>query len=52
MTQCLSELFEFEQKEQESIETYYDQFNDLVYRCSKYSVVRSIMEFNIMFFKV
>lgn len=40
ITQCLPELFEFKHKENESNKMYYVCFNGLVYKCSKYKVVR------------
>lgn len=34
VTKCLSELAKFKQKENESIEAYYDRKNDLIFRCN------------------
>ena len=47
--QCLVELKDFKQKESESIEVYYDRFNELIYRCNRYGIIRSSMEFNLIF---
>ena len=47
--QCLVELKEFRQKDAETIENYYDRLNELVYRCSRYGITRSLMEFNLTF---
>lgn len=49
MTQCLSELSEFKKKETKSIKAYYDQFNDLIYKYSRYNVVHFVLELNITF---
>lgn len=49
ITKCLSELSKFKQKESDSIEAYYDRFNDLIYKFSRYNVVRTVLEFNITF---
>ncbi|KAL7592013.1 hypothetical protein Lser_V15G31779 [Lactuca serriola] len=47
--QYLLELGEFKQKEGESIKMYYDHLNEITYKCNKYGVIRSIMEFNLTF---
>ncbi|XP_052619531.1 uncharacterized protein LOC111895070 [Lactuca sativa] len=47
--QCLVELKEFRQKDAETIENYYDRLNELIYRCSRYGITRSPMEFNLIF---
>jgi len=47
--QCLVELKDFRQKDNESIEAYYDRFNELIYRCNHYSIIRSSMEYNLIF---
>ena len=47
--QCLVELKEFRQKKSESIQVYYDRFNELIYRCNRYGITRSAMEFNLTF---
>ena len=49
--QCLLELGEFKQKDNESIESYYDQLNELLFKCSRYGVTRSSLEFNLHFLK-
>ena len=49
MKQCLVELKDFRQKENESIEVYYDRLNELIYRCNRYSIMRSPMEYNLIF---
>ena len=49
MKQCLVELKDFKQKESESIEVYYDRFYELIYRCNRYSIIRSPMEYNLIF---
>ncbi|KAL7614614.1 hypothetical protein Lser_V15G06614 [Lactuca serriola] len=46
---CLVELREFKQKESESIELYYDRLNELIYKCNRYGITRSTMEFNLIF---
>ncbi|XP_023732612.1 uncharacterized protein LOC111880417 [Lactuca sativa] len=46
---CLVELKEFRQKENETIEVYYDHLNELIYRCNRYGITRSSMEFNLTF---
>lgn len=52
VTQCLSELPDFKQKDSESIEAYYDKFNEIIYKCTRYGVVRTTLEFNITFIPV
>ena len=47
--QCLVELKEFRQKDAETLESYYDRLNELVYRCNRYGITRSLMEFNLTF---
>ena len=47
--QCLVELKEFRQKDAETIENYYDRLNELIYRCNRYGITRSLMEFNLTF---
>ncbi|XP_023769335.1 uncharacterized protein LOC111917936 [Lactuca sativa] len=47
--QCPVELNDFKQKESESIEVYYDRFNKLIYRCNRYGIIRSSVEFNLIF---
>ncbi|XP_023771670.1 uncharacterized protein LOC111920326 [Lactuca sativa] len=47
--QCLVELKEFRQKETETIEVYYDRLNELIYRCNRYGITRSLMEYNLTF---
>lgn len=46
---CLIELKEFKQKEGESIESYYDCLNELIFKCSRYGITSSTMEFNLTF---
>ncbi|XP_052622721.1 uncharacterized protein LOC128128007 [Lactuca sativa] len=43
------ELKEFRQKDSETIEVYYDHLNELIYRCNRYRIIRSVMEFNLTF---
>nr|KAJ0207989.1 hypothetical protein LSAT_V11C500266000 [Lactuca sativa] len=47
--QCLVELKEFRQKDTETLENYYDRLNELVFRCNRYGIMRSLMEFNLTF---
>ncbi|XP_052627545.1 uncharacterized protein LOC128134134 [Lactuca sativa] len=47
--QCLVELKDFRQKDGESIELYYDHLNELIYRCNRYGITRSAIEFNLIF---
>ncbi|KAL7618630.1 hypothetical protein Lser_V15G03678 [Lactuca serriola] len=47
--QCLVELKDIRQKDGESIEVYYDHLNELIYRCNRYGITRSAMEFNMIF---
>ncbi|XP_023761595.1 uncharacterized protein LOC111910032 [Lactuca sativa] len=47
--QCLVEMKEFKQKETETIEVYYDCLNELIYRCNRYGIIRSLMEYNLTF---
>ncbi|XP_052627452.1 uncharacterized protein LOC128134082 [Lactuca sativa] len=47
--QCLVELKEFRQKETKSIESYYDRLNKLIYRCNRYGITRSLIEYNLTF---
>ncbi|KAL7606668.1 hypothetical protein Lser_V15G16417 [Lactuca serriola] len=47
--QCLVELKEFRQKETETIEVYYDCLNELIYKCNRYGITRSLMEYNLTF---
>lgn len=49
VTQCLSELSDFKQKENETIKAYYVRLNELIFRCSGYGVVRTTLEFNLTF---
>lgn len=49
MTQCLSALSNFKQKESESSEAYYDRLNELIYKISRYGVVCTTLKFNITF---
>ena len=49
INQCLLELGEFRQKEGENIELYYDRLNELIFKCSRYGVNRSTMEYNLTF---
>lgn len=49
VSQCLAELTDFKQKENECIEAYYDRFNELIYKCTMYNVVHTSLEFNITF---
>ncbi|XP_052622499.1 uncharacterized protein LOC128127833 [Lactuca sativa] len=51
MRELRVELKDFKQKESESIEVYYDRFNELIYRCNRYGIIRSSMEFNLIFNK-
>lgn len=37
------------QKENVFIAAYYDQFNELIYMCTRYNVIRTSLEFNITF---
>ena len=46
---CLVELREFKQKDGESIELYYDRLDELIYKCNRYVITRSTMEFNLTF---
>lgn len=43
------ELANFKQKEIETIKFYYDLLYELIYKCSKYNVVCTTLEFNINF---
>ncbi|XP_023739172.1 uncharacterized protein LOC111887238 [Lactuca sativa] len=47
--QCLIELKDFKQKDGEMIESYYDRLNELIYKCNRYGITRSAMEFNLTF---
>ncbi|XP_023745018.1 uncharacterized protein LOC111893181 [Lactuca sativa] len=47
--QCLIELKDFKQKYGETIESYYDRLNELIYKCNRYGITRSAMEFNLTF---
>ncbi|XP_023760141.1 uncharacterized protein LOC111908554 [Lactuca sativa] len=47
--QCLVVLKDFRQKEGETIEAYYDHLNELIYRCHRYGITRTSMEFNLLF---
>ena len=47
--QCLMELREFKLKEGKSIELYYDRLNELIYKCNRYGITRSTMEYNFTF---
>ena len=47
--QCLVELKEFRQKDAETLENYYDRLNELMFRCNRYGITRSLMEFNLTF---
>lgn len=47
--QCLLELSEFKQKKNESIESYYNRLNELIFKSSRYGVTCSSLEFNITF---
>lgn len=49
VTQCLFELANFKQKETKSTKAYYNHFKYLIYKCSRYNVIRSVLEFNITF---
>lgn len=49
MKQFFLELGEIKQMENESIELYYDQLNELIFKCSQYGVTRSSLEFNLTF---
>ena len=37
--QCLLELGEFKQKENETIKLYYDRLNELIFKCNRYGVI-------------
>lgn len=43
------ELVNFEQKENESIEAYYNRFNKLIYTYTKYNVVLTTLDLKITF---
>ncbi|XP_023742160.1 uncharacterized protein LOC111890233 [Lactuca sativa] len=47
--QCFVELKEFKQKDNETIESYYDRLNELIYKCNRFGITRSTMEFNLTF---
>ena len=47
--QFLVELKDFKQKESETIETYHDRLNELIYGCNQYGITRSVIEFNLIF---
>lgn len=49
VTQCFSELVDFKYKDNESIETNYNRFNELIYKCNRYNVVCTTLELNITF---
>ena len=48
--QRLVELKEFKQKDNETIESYYDLLNELIYKWNRFGITRSTMEFNLTFF--
>ena len=43
MTQCISELVDFKQKENETIEAYYYRLNELIFKCNIYGVRRTLV---------
>lgn len=47
--QCVLELGEFKQNETESIESYYNGLNELIFKSSHYGVIRSTLESNLTF---
>ncbi|XP_023768575.1 uncharacterized protein LOC111917153 [Lactuca sativa] len=47
--QCLVELKDFRKKDSETIKVYYDRLNEMFYRCNRYGITRSAMEFNLIF---
>lgn len=50
VTKCLSELVDFNQKENENIVAYYDMMNDLIFKCIQHGVNLTSLEFNLTFF--
>lgn len=49
MKKCLSELVDFKQKKNKSIEAQYGRLNDLIFKCNQYGVIRTIVELNLTF---
>lgn len=47
--QCLLELGEFKQKKIESMESYYDRLNKLIFKCSHFGVTHLSLDFNLTF---
>ena len=47
--QCMLELGEFKQKDNKSIALYYDRLKDLIFKCTRYGVTRSTLEYNLTF---
>nr|KAJ0225283.1 hypothetical protein LSAT_V11C100031530 [Lactuca sativa] len=45
----LVELRDFKPKEDEYIKLYYDRLSKLIYKCNRYGINRSTMEFNLTF---
>lgn len=50
LSKCFSELANFKQKENKSIEAYYDTLNELIFKWNWYGVISITLEFNINFF--
>lgn len=49
MMQCLLELSNFTQKETETAETYYFKLNEHIFKCTRYGVVHTTLNFNLTF---
>ena len=43
------ELREFKQTVGETIESYYDRLNELIFKCNQYGVIQAKMDFNLTF---
>lgn len=48
----LAQLAEFKQKDNESSQSYYNRFNELIYKCTMVNVHHTTLEFNITFILV
>ena len=46
---CLLELGVFRQKDGETMEHYYYCLNELIFKCSRYGVIRSTLKYNLTF---
>lgn len=49
MKPCMLELVEFKQNENETIKLYYNRLNELIFKCNRYGVNRSTIEYNLTF---